>query len=146
MSDHSAVSSPRSFSCPHCQRPFRVPSDAASGRVACPHCQQVVQLPSEQRPPPAPQPPPIETPTTPVIEPDAVPAPDGTADPVIQVTPLPDAVASSHDEPDSPLAAGRRSLDREAVERERFHRNLGLWLVSAVVLAVTVWVLLQLSG
>jgi uncharacterized protein YkwD len=37
------------FTCPHCQKPFSVPSaTSAAARVLCPHCRQAVSLPKTQ--------------------------------------------------------------------------------------------------
>ena len=135
MPDSPESTSPSSFSCPHCQRPFRAPPEAAGGTVACPHCQQAVQLPS-----PTPQPT-ATAPAAPLIKtgtPPSVP----TTESEVSVT-VPTSTAAS--ESDGGNVASRRSLDREASQRERFVRMLGFWVISIVVLTVTLVVLYLLG-
>ena len=135
MPDSPEPTSPRSFSCPHCQRPFRAPPEAAGGTVACPHCQQAVQLPSQ-----SPQPATAQS-AAPVIDSGAAHTPP-TAASEVAVT---DPVTTTEQHPDVADTATRRSLDRGASQRERFIRMVGFWMISVVVLGVTLIVLYLLG-
>ncbi len=42
------------FTCPHCQKPFRVAEENAGQTVACPLCNGTVSIPSQAAPPPLP--------------------------------------------------------------------------------------------
>ena len=135
MPDSPEPTPPRSFSCPHCQRPFRAPPEATGGTVACPHCQQAVQLPNQSPQPAATQP------AAPFIDSGATPAPPTTASEVA----VTDPVTTTQQQPDVADTATRRSLDRGATQRERFIRMMGFWMISVVVLGVTLIVLYLLG-
>ena len=135
MPDPPESTPPRSFSCPHCQRPFRAPPEAAGGTVACPHCQQAVQLPSQPLPSAA------TPPAAPLIDTGTPHTAPTTATEAAVTVPVTTAAQQS----DVANAATRRSLDREASQRERFVRMLGFWMISVVVLTVTLIVLYLLG-
>jgi hypothetical protein len=103
--------------------------------VACPHCQQAVQLPNQSPQPVATQP------AAPFIDSGATPAPPTTASEVA----VTDPVTTTQQQPDVADTATRRSLDRGASERERFIRMMGFWMISVVVLGVTLIVLYLLG-
>ena len=140
MPDSPEPTPPRSFSCPHCQRPFRAPPEATGGTVACPHCQQAVQLPS-QSPQPAATQPAATQPAAPFIDSGATDAPPTSASEVA----VTDSATTNEQQPDVADTATRRSLDRGASQRERFIRMMGFWMISVVVLGVTLIVLYLLG-
>ena len=103
--------------------------------MACPHCQQAVQLPS-QSPQPA-----TAQPAAPVIDSGAAHASPTAASEVAVTAP----VTTTEQQPDVADTATRRSLDRGATQRERFIRMMGFWMISVVVLGVTLIVLYLLG-
>ena len=103
--------------------------------MACPHCQQAVQLPSQSPEPAATQP------AAPFIDSGATHAPPTTQSEVA----VTDPITTTGQQPDVADTATRRSLDRGASQRERFIRMVGFWMISVVVLGVTLIVLYLLG-